>query len=160
MPPLMARDWDGPALELRARPLSRTTCHGHVPAHRRRATKILRAAMARGKYPFPSRTGQSRPAAPMVLGPQPGRVGRRPTKQDWASPHKAGAPFSFLCKGKENTITNNDSARTRTAVVVGFSVSCYANHLNLVLGQHSIPFKMIALLQSTIQLICLSLRKL
>ena len=40
------------------------------------ACQPIEVATARGSHPFPSRTGQLSPAAPMVL-PQGGRVGRR-----------------------------------------------------------------------------------
>ena len=41
-----------------------------------RLANRIQVATARGSHPFPSRTGQLSPAAPMVL-PQGGRVGRR-----------------------------------------------------------------------------------
>ena len=51
-----------------------------------RLANRIQVATARGSHPFPSRTGQLSPAAPMVL-PQGGRVGRR---RLWKE-----APFSW-----------------------------------------------------------------
>src|SRR5436853_3500237 len=51
--------------------------------------------IARGSHPFPSRTRQLSPSAPMVLHAQVcGRVGRRPIKYNKRPGRKIG-PFAF-----------------------------------------------------------------
>ena len=51
--------------------------------------------MAAGSHPFPSRTRQLSPPAPMVLGGRPpGRVGRRRISND-EDPRSGGGPLSF-----------------------------------------------------------------
>src|SRR5262245_52651270 len=67
---------------------SRTRC-GRAPAR-------VTAALARGKYPVPSRTRKSSLSAPMVLQPEGcGRVGRRRTSFRGGHPLRRVASLAF-----------------------------------------------------------------
>src|SRR4051812_49393140 len=69
--------------------------------------------IARRTHPFPSRTRQLSPSAPMVLHAQVcGRVGRRPIKYNKRPGHTIG-PFAFQVHSKPNGVPFSRHPRCR-----------------------------------------------